>query len=105
MILKVWNLVLGMLLMTKLTTPQLYTTELESPPEIDKLITMAYNTFVDLLLHQFIALKTAGTCILPTNLWSLGQIDIAALKIKENRLYYKGHLFIPNLENLQQQLI
>jgi len=43
--------------------------------------------------------------MLPTNLRSLGQIDIAALKVKENRLYYRGRLFIPNLENLQRQLI
>jgi hypothetical protein len=27
-------------------------------------------------------------------------MDITALKRKENRLYYKGRLFIPNLENL-----
>ena len=37
---------------------------------------------------------------LPTNLQSLGQIDITAVKVKENRLYYRGRLFIPNLENL-----
>ena len=30
---------------------------------------------------------------------------MAALEVKENRLYYKGRLFIPNLENLQRQLI
>ena len=30
---------------------------------------------------------------------------MAVLNIKENRLYYKGRLFIPNLENLQRQLI
>jgi hypothetical protein len=30
---------------------------------------------------------------------------MAALKVKENRLYYRGRLFIPNLKNLQQQLI
>ena len=94
-----------MLPITKPTAPQLYTTELESPPEINKLITTAYDTFVDPLLHQLIAAKTAGTYMLPTNLQSLGQIDMAALKVKENRLYYKGHLFIPNSENLQQQLI
>ena len=43
--------------------------------------------------------------MLPTNLQSLGQIDMAALEIKKNRLYYRGRLFIPNLENLQWQLI
>ena len=43
--------------------------------------------------------------MLSTNLQSLGQIDMAALEVKENRLYYKSRLFIPNLENLQQQLI
>ena len=94
-----------MLPITELTTSQLYITELKSPPEINKLITTAYNTSVDPLLHQLIAAKTTGTCILPTNLWSLGQIDITALEIKENKLYYRGRLFIPNLENLQQQLI
>jgi hypothetical protein len=30
---------------------------------------------------------------------------MAALKVKENRLYYRGRLFIPNLKNLQWQLI
>ena len=50
-------------------------------------------------------MKTAGTRTLPTNLQSLGQIDMAALEIKENRLYYRGRLFIPKSENLQQQLI
>jgi len=39
---------------------------------------------------------------MPTNLQSLGQIDIAALEVKENRLYYRGRLFIPNSENLQR---
>jgi len=38
--------------------------------------------------------------MLPTNLKSLGQINIAALDVKENRLYYRGRLFIPNLEDL-----
>ena len=61
---------------------------------------MAYNTFVDLLLYQLIAVKTAGAYILLINLRSLGQIDITAIKVKKNRLYYKGRLFIPNLENL-----
>ena len=91
--------------MTEPTAPQLYTTELESPPEINELITAAYNTSIDPLLHQLIAAKTAGTRTLPTNLQSLGQIDMAALEIKKNRLYYKGRLFIPKLKNLQQQLI
>jgi len=30
---------------------------------------------------------------------------MAALKVKENMLYYRGRLFVPNLENLQRQLI
>jgi hypothetical protein len=98
-------LALGILSTTKPTVSQLYITELESPPKIDKLITTVYNTSVDPLLYQLIAVKTASTYILPTNLQSLGQIDMAALKVKENRLYYKGHLFIPNLKNLQWQLI
>ena len=51
MILKVWNLALGILPMIKLTVSQLYIIELESPPEINKLITTVYNTFVDLLLY------------------------------------------------------
>ena len=51
MILKVWNLALGMLPIMELTVPQLYTIELESPPKINKLITTAYNTSVDLLLY------------------------------------------------------
>ena len=50
------------------TVPQLYTTELESPPKINEFITTAYNTSVDPLLHQLIAVKTAGAYILPTNL-------------------------------------
>ena len=33
------------------TAPPLYITELESPPEIDELITIVYNTFVNLLLY------------------------------------------------------
>jgi len=61
---------------------------------------MVYNTSVDLLLHQLITAKTASARTLPTNLQSLGQINIAALEVKENRLYYRGRLFIPNLENL-----
>ena len=57
-----------MLPITKPTVSQLYITELKSPPEINKLITIVYNTSVDLLLHQFIAVKTAGACMLPINL-------------------------------------
>jgi hypothetical protein len=68
MILKVWNLALGMLPITKPTVLQLCITELESPPEINKLITTAYSAFVDLLLHQLIAVKTASAYTLPTNL-------------------------------------
>ena len=68
MILKVWNLALGMLPITKPIVPQLCIIELESPPKINKLIIMAYNTFVDLLLYQFIAAKTASACILLINL-------------------------------------
>ena len=105
MILKARNLAPGILLIIKLTVSQLYIIELESPPEINKLITIVYNTSIDPLLHQLIAVKTAGVCILPINLQSLGQINMAVLEIKKNRLYYKGRLFIPNLKNLQQQLI
>ena len=93
---------LDILPITKPTVSQLYTTELESPLEIDELITIVYNTFVDPLLYQLITAKTASTYTLPTNLQSLGQINMAALEVKENKLYYKGRLFIPNLENLQQ---
>ena len=63
---------LGILPTTKLTVFQLYITELESPPKINKLITMVYNTFVDPPLYQLIATKTAGACTLSTNLQSLG---------------------------------
>ena len=59
---------LGILPTTELIVSQLYITELESPPEIDELITIVYNTSVDLLLHQLIAVKTASACTLPTNL-------------------------------------
>ena len=104
-ILKAQNLTLGMLPTTKPTTPQFYIIELKSPFKINKLITMAYNTFVDPLLYQLITAKTIGACMLPTNFQSLGQIDMAALEVKKNRLYYRGHLFILNSENLQQQLI
>ena len=51
MILKVWNLALGILPMIKPTVSQLYIIKLESPPKIDKLITMVYNTSVDPLLY------------------------------------------------------
>jgi hypothetical protein len=61
---------------------------------------MVYNASVDPLLYQLIAVKTASTYTLPTNLQNLSQINIAALEVKENRLYYRGRLFIPNLENL-----
>ena len=91
---------LGILPITKPIVSQFYITELESPPKINKLITIVYNTFTDPLLYQLIAVKTASTYILPINLQSLGQINMAALEIKENRLYYKGYLFIPNLKNL-----
>ena len=92
---------LGILSIIKPTVSQLYIIELKSPPEIDKLITTVYNTSVDLLLYQLIAVKTVSTYMLSTNLQSLGQIDMAALKVKENKLYYRGRLFIPNLENLK----
>ena len=51
MILKVWNLALGILPTTKPTVPQFYTTELKSPFEINELITIVYNTSVDPLLY------------------------------------------------------
>jgi hypothetical protein len=50
------------------TVPQLYIIELKSPPEINKLITTVYNTFINPLLYQFIAVKTASAYTLPTNL-------------------------------------
>ena len=68
MILKVQNLALGILPIIELTVPQLYIIELELPPKINKLITTAYNTFIDLLLHQLITVKTAGAYILLINL-------------------------------------
>ena len=37
--------------MTELTAPQLYTIELELPPEINELITVVYNTSIDPLLY------------------------------------------------------
>ena len=51
MILKAQNLALGILPITKPTVSQLYTIELESPPKINKLITIVYNTSIDLLLY------------------------------------------------------
>ena len=57
-----------MLPIIKLTVPQFYTTELESPPEINKLITTVYNTSINPLLHQLIAVKTTSTYTLLTNL-------------------------------------
>jgi hypothetical protein len=51
MILKVWNLALGMLFIIELTVPQLYTIKLKLPPEINKLIITVYNASVDLLLY------------------------------------------------------
>jgi hypothetical protein len=68
MILKVWNLALGMLPIIKLTVPQLYTIELKLPSEINEFITMVYNASVDLLLYQLITVKTVNTYILPINL-------------------------------------
>ena len=50
------------------TVSQFYIIELELPPEIDKLIIIIYNTFVDLLLYQLIAAKTANAYMLFTNL-------------------------------------
>ena len=51
MILKVWNLALGMLPMIEPIVSQLYIIELKLLPEIDKLITTVYNTSVDPLLY------------------------------------------------------
>ena len=51
MILKVWNLALGMLSTIEPTVPQLCTTELKSPFEINELITIVYNTSVNPLLY------------------------------------------------------
>ena len=59
---------LGILPTIKPIVSQLYIIELESPPEIDELITIVYSTFVDLLLHQLITVKTASTYMLFTNL-------------------------------------
>jgi hypothetical protein len=57
-----------MLPITKPTVPQLCTTELKSPPEINKFITIVYSASVDPLLYQFIAVKTVSAYILLTNL-------------------------------------
>jgi len=84
----------------KLSVPQLYITDLEPPPKINKLITAIYNISIDPLLHQLIAAKTASVYKLPTSLRNLGQIDIVALEVRENRLYYRGCLFVLNLEDL-----
>ena len=89
-----------MLPTTELSAPQLHATDLEPPPEINKLIAAAYDTSIDPLLHQLITAKTASIYKLPTSLQNLGQINIAALKVRENRLYYRGYLFIPNLKDL-----
>ena len=59
---------LGILSIIELTVPQLYTIELELPSKIDELITMAYNTSVNPLLHQLITIKTASARTLLTNL-------------------------------------
>ena len=59
---------LGILPIIKPTVSQLYIIELESPPEIDELITTVYNTSIDPLLYQLIAVKTASAYILFTNL-------------------------------------
>ena len=68
MILKAWNLALGILPIIKLIVFQLYIIELELPPKINKLITIVYNTSIDPLLYQLIAVKTASAYMLPTNL-------------------------------------
>ena len=63
---------LGILPIIELIVSQLYITELELLFKINKLITTVYNTSVDLLLYQFITVKTASTYMLPINLQSLG---------------------------------
>ena len=68
MILKVQNLAPSILPIIKPTVSQLYITELKSPSEIDKLITIVYNTSIDPLLYQLIAIKTVSTYILLINL-------------------------------------
>ena len=59
---------LGILPIIKLTVSQLYTIELESPFKINKLITIVYNTSINPLLHQLIAIKTASIYTLFINL-------------------------------------
>ena len=54
--------------MTKPTIPQLYIIELESPPEINELITTVYNTSINPLLYQLIITKTINACTLLINL-------------------------------------
>ena len=51
MILKAQNLALSILPIIEPTVPQLYTTELELPPKINKLITTVYNTSINPLLY------------------------------------------------------
>ena len=51
MILKAWNLALGILPIIEPTVSQLYIIELESPPKINKLITTVYDTSVNPLLY------------------------------------------------------
>ena len=51
MILKVWNLALKMLPIIELIMPQLYIIKLKSPPETNELITIVYNTSINLLLY------------------------------------------------------
>ena len=63
---------LGILPTIKPTVSQLYTIELKSPPKIDELIIIVYNTSIDPLLHQLIAVKTVSIYTLLTNLQSLG---------------------------------
>jgi len=74
--------------------------DLKPLPKINKLIAAVYNISINPSLHQLITAKTASVRKLPTSLQNLGQINIAALEVKENRLYYKGRLFIPSLEDL-----
>ena len=89
-----------MLPIIELFTPQLYVTDLKPPPKINELIAAVYDISIDLLLYQLITVKTASVYKLLTSLQNLGQINIAALEVKENRLYYRGCLFVPNLEDL-----
>ena len=58
---------LGILPIIELTVSQLYTIELELPPKINKLITMAYDTSIDPLLYQLIDVKTVSDYTLSTN--------------------------------------